>query len=380
MSFSHRGGAANLNLETLSAVSDLLLAGLEERYGYDTLWITAGSAVAVLDACLHGEPLRMRDFDLVLLAEREVTREWAGDLGEGLDRVGLRYIPRYLWTRQRFHPERPSEPWVAGWGVIFDARGLEVDLSIYHDAAAHDTNGLLDIHRVRIPINRTRPLRRVVEALRTGSFEGAVAAGLVKDPWRGYAAWRRRSAKVVCWPPIELEPIQGAIRIVRECVQKLGQTTLDPALASDLRGAIQRGSSLDTAHLDSRNLLKVLGDDAAARELTLLAELGIFEDWLPGLGERILNLGFSALAERLREKEGTSVPRVAARLAALLGPMAPKDRRAVLNAVALMEQGLAALTETLLPRNNAMNNSSKRPLPATSAGRAPLDLGNPARK
>ena len=329
-----------LTLRRLDAIVQEILAGLAD-FGYDHLLITAGSAVTILDACLHGEPLRMRDFDLVLLADREVTRRWADKLGRSLDSPHLKYIPRYLWTRSRFHPERPHEPWNAGWGLIFDADGLEVDLSIYHDAAAHETNGLLDIHRVRLPVSSRRPLGQLTAALAQQSFESAIEKGLIEDPWSGYSAWRARQARVVCWPPIRLEPIQGAIRVVRESVQKLKQTRLDADLAAELSRAIRAGTSLDTAHLDIRNLLKVLGDEAAATELLILEELGIFDHWLSGLGRRIVELGRQDLSRLLRHRE-PSTPWAVTRLSHLLKSMAPTDQQEVIGAVGLMEQGLAA--------------------------------------
>ena len=329
-----------LTLRRLDAIVQEILAGLAD-FGYDHLLITAGSAVTILDACLHGEPLRMRDFDLVLLADREVTRRWADKLGRSLDSPHLKYIPRYLWTRSRFHPERPHEPWNAGWGLIFDADGLEVDLSIYHDAAAHETNGLLDIHRVRLPVSSHRPLGQLTAALARQPFESAIEKGLVEDPWSGYSAWRARRTRVVCWPPIHLEPIQGAIRVVRESVQKLKRTRLDPELANELSRAIRAGTSLDTAHLDSRNLLKVLGDEAAAVELLILEDLGVFEHWLSGLGRRISKLGRLNLTQLLSRRE-PSTPWALTRLGNLLQDMTPADRHEVIETVGLMEEKLAA--------------------------------------
>lgn len=343
MSFTRRSDACPPTLSTLDQIADELLQGLENQ-GYRSLLITAASATALLDHCFESHPLYMRDFDFVLLANQQVTREWITELGESLSSPSLQFIPRYVWPRQRCHPEHPGEPWNAGWGIVFDADGLEVDLSIFHHAEAHDTNGLLNIHRIRLPLTRQRPLRQLADDLRHSTPSEALAAGWFEDPWDGYASWRQRRARVVAWHSIELEPIQGAIRIVRDYVQKLHQRRLHPSIARGLRHCIQRGSQVDTAYLDMRNLLKVLTDVEAARELEILEELGVFDAWLPALGRRIAELGFEALADLL-DVQDPSCPWVEARLRDLLAQLTEAERTEIIQAVALPEPRLAARLE-----------------------------------
>lgn len=353
MSFDRTHVSSSLTIPILDSILDGLLDGLAEHFGYGSLLLTAASATALLDHCFDDQPIRMRDFDLVLLAGRRVDRPWANEIGQTLSSPGLRFLPRHLWPRQRCHPDRPSEPWLAGWGFLLDADGFEVDLSIYHDAQAHDTNGLLDIHRVRIPIGRSPestaragstdprgPIARIVEELRGMSVEEALASDRIEDPWNGYPAWRRRTARVVNWPAIRLEPIQCAIRIVRDYVQKLERKELDAELAAGLRRAIDEGSALDTAHLDTRNLLKVLTDRTAAQELRLLEGLGVFRRWLPGL-DRCLGGTDPGLLERWLDVQDPATPWVEARLHTLLTRMSPGEQSEVLAAVALPEQELA---------------------------------------
>lgn len=356
MSFHRRTDSCPPTLSTLDQIVNELSQGLQKR-GYQSLLVTAASATALLDHCFEAHPLYMRDFDLVLLADRRVTREWITELGESLSSPTLRFIPRYVWPRQRCHPQHPGKPWNAGWGIVFDADGLEVDLSIFHDAEAHDTNGLLNIHRIRLPLTQERPLSRLAEDLQHSTPAEALAAGWFEDPWDGYAGWRQRRAQVVAWHSIALEPIQGAIRIVRDSVQKLHQRRLQPSIARGLRRCIQRGTEVDTAYLDMRNLLKVLTDGEAARELEILEELGAFDRWLPALGRQIADLGFEALTEIL-DVQDPSCPWVEARLRGLLTQLTELERTEVIQAVALPEPRLAAKLE----RAPELQDPQPRPL------------------
>ncbi|MEM6794957.1 MAG: hypothetical protein AAF725_13340 [Acidobacteriota bacterium] len=190
-----------------------------------------------------------------------------------------------------------------------------------------------------IPISRRRGLRATLELLGTLAPREAVDRGLIQDPWGGYEAWQRRTARVVtvAWPGIRLEPIQGSIRVVRDYVRRLGRDRLDPQLERRLRRAVLAGSDLDTGYLDARNLLKVLSDPTAARELKLLERLGVFEVWLEGLGEQLADLDIASL-ESMLTIEDPSKPWVEQRLVSLLTPLAAPAREAVLQAVAVPER------------------------------------------
>lgn len=358
MSSHSRRAVGPLTLPMLGRVFDELSLGLHTRCGARELRITAASAVTILDHCTRGLPLAMRDFDVVLFAERRVTQAWAEGLGEALSSPSLEYVPRLSWPRDRAHPDHPGRDWRAGWGLIFDAAGLEVDLSLFHDAEAHELNGLLDIHRVRLPLAcAPGAFSRSCIALHGTAPEAAVASGLVEDPHGGYASWRARTARVVAWEAVALRPIQCAIRVVRDFVQKLGRDALPIELAAGLRRHLAAGSPLDTRALDARNLLKVLGDLDAARELALLGQLGAFAAWLPSLDESLRRLGVAGIEATFDAPAASTQPRVEARLLALLNlpGLRPRDRDALLEAVATLEQALvdrirSALGPTDRPR------------------------------
>ncbi|HET9767136.1 MAG TPA: hypothetical protein VFS60_09825, partial [Thermoanaerobaculia bacterium] len=120
-----------------------MAAELRHRNGPTRIYIGGGSAPALLDHLFAGTALRMRDFDMFAVADRAVEEELARGVGKALDSSELRFLPKYVYARRRTHSAR--EPVVAGWGAIWDAHGLEVALSIFHDDAAFDLNGLMNV-------------------------------------------------------------------------------------------------------------------------------------------------------------------------------------------------------------------------------------------
>lgn len=340
MSTRMRRAPSPLTLSWLQPVIDELCCGLHHTYGTHELRICAGTALALADHCFHGTPLTMRDFDLVLFADRRVTKSWARALADALSSPTLTFMPQHFWPRDRACARTPGHPWRAGWGVLFDAGGLELDLSLFHDEAAHETNGLLDINRVRLPMAcEAGAFADLCEQLRSTTPEQAIARGLIEDPHGGYANWRARSAAIVGHEAIALEPIQSAIRIVRDFIQKLGCERLPAPLSADLRAALARGTSLDTRVLDARNLLKVLGDLDAARELALLVELEAFSGWLPSLHLALQHEGPAGLEAMFATPELSGREQVEARLLALLSleGINPRDRGELLDALAVLE-------------------------------------------
>jgi hypothetical protein len=358
----------SLSVRQLSAILATVASELRTQFGLTRLAIGGGSAPALLDHLFNGTALRMRDLDLVLIADRPVEEDLARRIGEALHSPEMRFLPRYVYPRRRSR-EKDGPLWVAGWGVIWDVRGVEVDLSIFHDHDALDLNGLMNVDRVRIPFGTDASLNEVAAAmLITGSPEAAIESGLVDDPCGGYASWVHRSPSIVAWNAILASPIECAIRIVRACAHKLHLSHLRPELADPLQYAIANAHDHGDRFIRVRTLVKLFHDDRVGAELEMLHELGGFLHWLPEIGTVIDRLGHGGLhaiftqADRegrrdadhhaafahAGEQGGDEVS--ALRLEALLLQMPRSKREGVLAEIARAEPTFASLVRNQLPR------------------------------
>jgi hypothetical protein len=349
----------SLPVHRLSSILTRVARELRDRFGLTRLAIGGGSAPALLDHLFSGNALRMRDLDLVLIADRPVDRELVERIGMALDAPDLRFLPRYLYPRRR--ARGTGDLWVAGWGALWDAEGTEVDLSVFHDGSALELNGLMNIDRILIPSDCDRSLNEVAaEMLTLGSAEAAVRAGLACDPCNGYAGWVDRSPAVVAWPAVQASPIECAIRIVRACVSKLHIAELRPELAGPLRGAVVGGSDRGDPFVRVRNFVKLFHDEDAGAELEMMHALGAFTHWLPEIGEAIERLGDGGLTAVFNQTahpnrrisdpptafaangEQGGDARSALRLEALLLNIPSAHRDRVLDEVAVAEPAFAA--------------------------------------
>ena len=372
-------------IRRLSSILASVASELRNRYGITRIHVGGGSAPALLDHLFSGAALRMRDFDMFAIADRPVDEELARGVGEALDSAELRFLPKYIYARRRTHSAR--EPVVAGWGALWDAHGLEVDLSIFHDDAAFDLNGLMNVDRILIPLPADKTLNEVAAAiLTTGSAEAAIVAGLVADPCGGYASWVHRSPAIVAWNAIHAAPIECSIRIVRACASKMHRSHLHAELADPLRAAILWGHERGWPFARVRSFVKLLHDDRAAVELEMMHALGTFRYWLPEIGEVIERLGHGGLAalftqadrEGRRDESHHAAFKEAGeqggdeasalRLEALLFLMSAKRRDAVLAEVKIAEPTFAALVRKQLVVRKQLPQVERRA--ATSPGAA----------
>lgn len=356
-----------LPVRRLSSILASVSTELRNRFDLHRLYIGGGSAPALLDHLYSGTALRMRDFDMVLVADRPVEQDLARRIGECLDSPELRFLPRYIYPRRRTRSER--EPVIAGWGCLWDAQGVEVDLSIFHDDSALELNGLMNIDRILIPLTPERSLCEIAAGmLIAGSPEQAILDGLVKDVCGGYASWVHRSPAIVAWNAIHASPIECSMRIVRACASKLHLGHLHAELADPLRAAILWGHERGDRFLRVRGIVKLFHDDRAAAELEMMHALGAFRHWLPEIGDVIDQLGHGGLAslfvhadrEGKRDSDHHAAFRTAGeqggdetsalRLEALLLKMPEGTRERVLDEIAIAEPLFAALVRNQLPR------------------------------
>jgi CubicO group peptidase (beta-lactamase class C family) len=348
--------------------------------GLTDVAIGGSSAPALLDHLFAGRALQMRDFDLMVVAGRPVEAELLRRIGEALDTPDFHFLPRYVYPRRR--ARGGPELWTVGWGAIWDALGVEVDVSVFHDEAALELNGLMNVDRIRIPVGEAPGLVDIVAGLlHCGSGAAALAAGLVIDRSDGYAGWTSAAPSLVATHAVSASPIECAIRVVRTCAAKLGLEHLDERLASPLRAAIRDGHQRGDRFLRVRNVVKLLHDAQAGVELEMLHELGAFDRWLPEIGDLVDRLGPGSLSRLFAEADrgerwtpahgaafaeageqgGDAVSRL--RLEALLLEMTPAARESLLDEVAVAEPTFAALVRAKLP-------VARAPFPA--AAPAPL--------
>ena len=355
-----------LPVRQLSSILEVVAAELRSKFGLTKLAIGGGSAPALLDHLFSGSALRMRDFDLVLVADRPVDKELAVRIGEALDSPDLRFLPRYVYPRRR--SRGGPELWLAGWGLLWDVHGTEVDLSIFHDEFALGLNGLMNVDRILIPFPEHMSLNGLAaEMLTVCSAEAAIDRGLAYDPCGGYASWVHRAPVIVAWDAIRASPIECSVRILRTCASKLLITVLPPDMADPLRAEIAEGHERGDRFIRVRTLVKLLHDDRAGAELEMMHDLGIFKHWLPDIGDKIERLGqggLTALFARadldgrrdqdhhiaFAEAGEQGADEVSAsRLEALLLTMAPGKRMRILEEIAIAEPMFAAVVSEMLP-------------------------------
>lgn len=370
-----------LPVRRLSGILSLVADELRERFGLTRLAIGGSSAPALLDHLFSGSALKMRDLDLIVVAERPVEEELLRRIGTAVHGEELRFLPRYVYPRLRARDDH--ELYTAGWGLIWDAQGMEVDLSIFHDDAALTLNGLMNVDRILIPFGPDTSLNEISARMLTcGSADAALEARLFEDPCGGYASWVHRAPVIVAWDAIHASPIECAIRIVRACANKLHLNHLHAEVADPLHAAVVLGHERGDRFLRVRNLVKLFHDDRAGAELEMLHALGAFRHWLPDVGETIEKLGHGGLiaAFAQADREGRKdVQHHAAfaeagqqggdelsalRIEALLLNMPPARRERVLDEIAVAEPLFASLVRAQLPRVARRAPKSSTPRPA----------------
>jgi hypothetical protein len=380
-----------LPVRRLSSILASVTTELRERFGLTRLSIGGGSAPALLDHLFAGTALRMRDLDMVLVANQPVDQDLARRVGEALDSAELRFLPRYVYPRRRTRSER--EPLVAGWGLIWDAKGVEVDLSMFHDDTALELNGLMNIDRILIPLPSDKTLNEIAAAmLIAGSPEAAIVSGLVLDACGGYASWVHRSPAIVAWNAIHAAPIECSMRIVRACASKLHLGHLHAELADPLRAAILWGHERGDRFLRVRGIVKLFHDDRAGAELEMMHALGAFSHWLPEIGDVIDRLGHGGLTSLFAqadregkrdvdhhsafvlagEQGGNEIS--ALRLEALLLNMPIERRERLLDEIAIAEPTFASLVRNQLPRVERRVQTVPRPEAAKRRPKRPSAL------
>lgn len=278
-----------------------LQSRLYRTHGIADVYVSGGSAIALLDAAYANVPYSIRDLDFIVVANRSVTEGVARSIARSLlpkdkkDEIQVWPMPR---TNPALKPPHDVN-YVAGYGFEIKRPGqATLDVNVMHSFDDTRLNGALDIERVKVKVNRNESLDDVVEKLRRlGSPENAARAGLLWDEDGGYKAWRNHSLSVVNWGPIERNPENWALRLTR-ALEKTGAKALPPDVEKRLRTLMQSQTSRDRQQL-LRNLEKNLIDASAARQLKRMAGWSALEGLSPALQRHIESSDVTTLEREL---------------------------------------------------------------------------------
>ena len=271
------------DLVQLSEWLEVLQAGLNDLTGIDTIWVGGGSARAILDHLYFGKPLEMRDLDIFVVADQEVTEEFVEKIGSHIESEEFGYFSRKdLRSRPRVPLDKPvltRNHYVAGFGLFWlRANGEILDLSVYHSKAELDLNGIFDIDTMMIPLRYPSSLKEFVEKAEEFPYPVLVENGDVYDRYDGYEKWVTGEVNIVNWLDIEADPILKVMRVVRTLF-KNNRSSFTKEETENFRHLL-KNASVDNPLQMTRSLLKILEDKEALAELDLLQKIGLFDHWL----------------------------------------------------------------------------------------------------
>jgi hypothetical protein len=259
----------------------LLQKALFELCGIETIYIGAGSSISLLDHCVYGDEIAMRDLDIFACLDAEVTREFAFELGQKLQQydedLGI-FSEHDVRPRRRGNPGLTgddSQNYNAGFGLfLIDSEDELLDLTLFHSRDDMLLNGILDVDRIRIPLTPTERLADKLQPIKRHDPSSVRFAG-IEDEHGGYDNWTQRSARVVNRFDVFRAPLLTSIRIIRSFA-KHGQPALpDPAL-NLMSEAVSTTEPSQSFHV-LRGVIKMLSDDNGLSQLEVFRAVGGIE-------------------------------------------------------------------------------------------------------
>jgi hypothetical protein len=270
-------GIASTELQRISDRLAALQKRLLDHYGIDTLYVGAGSALAILDHCLEGKALVMRDLDVFICLGEEMTAAKAFEMGPVLagEDTGA-FFEHDVRPRRRGNPRLPvpaALEYNTGFGLfLIDESGEVLDLTVFHSRDDMMLNGIMNVDMVRIPLTTGETLVEKLQPLTCGNTCCPRDTG-VEDEFGGYASWQNCTAELVNEFDLQRAPLQTILRVIRTFA-KFPNPRISEETRMQLRQALARDADGNCAFYTVRNLIKVMNDRNATWELDLLREIG----------------------------------------------------------------------------------------------------------
>lgn len=127
-------------------------------------------------------------------------------------------------------------------------------------------------------------------------YESLKNEGYLYDRYDGYLHWRDGSLNIINWLDIESDPLIKIMRVTRT-FYKNNNNSFTNQDEQNLIHLIKEAKIQNPLQM-TRGFLKILGDENAAKELSILQKLGFFEKWLPQFKELPLSeIDFSDIKE-----------------------------------------------------------------------------------
>lgn len=271
-------------LNTLNQQIQDVQTGLKLTTGIEDLYICGGSARAILDHIYTGKVLQIRDLDIAVLAHRTLSVDMMQPIAEALERQKIDFnYPHEFSSRIRMpnHIEvNAGIEYVAGYGFFMLAQnGTVLDLSFFNNRYDLELNGLMDIDTTMILLRQGESLEQFVEKAKKMPLNTLIKEGAVLDPHHGYINWVCHNPNIIRWKEVEADPHLHVFRLVRSYT-KISSTVLPKEISERLRHLCSSTKTKQSPRM-GQYLFRVLDDKLAYKELKLLQELGIFQQWLP---------------------------------------------------------------------------------------------------
>ena len=257
----------------LNALQNMLF----EKYGIDTIYIGAGSSLAVLDHVLQGKELVMRDLDTFACIEEEMTADKARTMGQYLESPEIgRFSQHDVRPRRRGNPNLPAPEaydYNAGFGLfLVDDADTILDLTVFHSHSDLLLNGIMNVDRVRIRLEHGTSLVEQLAPLLTIEEVSLVTAG-VEDEFAGYKSWTNSSAELVNEFDVKRAPLETILRIIRGFA-KFARPNLTESTEFKLRRLMSLAEENNRSFYSIRGLIKILNDRNVVWELQVLRRIG----------------------------------------------------------------------------------------------------------
>lgn len=257
------------------------------KFDYDTTYIGGSSAREILDHILWGAPLALRDLDIYLIKGSTVMPADVQTIAEQIEGQGIAVLgEERIREKIRANPQLNAVDryaYAAGLGAHMFAKQQPIlSLGMFHGRSDLDLNGLFDIDRIYLKLDNFSTLSefaKIVLAAR-GNLNELTTHGHIYDPTSGYTAWRNLNPQLVNWPELQRNNANGLIRIVRTFA-KASRLELDSDFLRVFRQQVPEPAKVKNLREFNRGIIKILGDQYWAHELSMLARLNAFQEFSP---------------------------------------------------------------------------------------------------